>query len=251
MTAEYEYVHYTPLTMRRRDYILRMLARDLPENWLRISSQEFNDFGGQAFFEGTDVVFMHDSGWFTTSESKGWDGPKRKVLLDVKIVVYGGKGWTPYRYSYTTTSTSSTNYTMTISTNTLMSGGQPPLEGKTEMEHHIDRSKLIEVVTQNKEGYDLVLKRAQALYRDEIEKKTELHVQGQIGVGGIKVEDKDGTISIPTDMSDTFDKKIRALELDSREVIILDDGEYASYVESMDTNIVTLGTVARRLEELP
>ena len=249
MTAAYEYVHYTPLTVRRRDFILEKLARPTSESWIRISSQEFNDFGGQRFFEGTDVQFMHDSGWFTTSESKGWDGPKRKVLLDVKIIVHGGKGWAPYRYSYT--STTSTNYTMTISTNTLMSGGQPPLEGKTEMEHHIDRSKLIEVVTQNKEGYDLVLKRAQALYRDEIEKKTEQHVQGQIGVGGIKVEDKDGTISIPTDMSETFDKKIRALELDSREVIILDDGEYASYVESMDTNIVTLGTVAKRLEELP
>lgn len=220
----------TPLTIARRDYILRHLARNLPGGtWVRISNNELLDFGGEKFFQGCRVTYQNDKSWFRKKSTSGFERDE-DVLVNFPWKISHATGWSA---PYPTPRIKNTD------------------EGKTTVEHHIDRQKLIDTVKANQEAYDLVLKRAQALYRDEIEKKTEQHVQGQIAVNEINVRDKDGQITIPNDMSETFDKQLRALELDSRDVIILDDGEYQVYVEAQATNIANLGVTAKRLEELP
>ncbi len=238
------------MTPERRAYILSYLSKaatGTAGNWIRISEHEFDDFGGRWFFEGCRCVYQHDEQWFTTKPgTRGWVVEGR-VQLPWKIEA-PRTGWQSptYNYGFTTT----TNSTITL-TNSTITSHSITNEGKPSMEHHIKRDELIKVVSQNKEAYELVLKRAQALYRDEIEKKTELHVQGQLPVNQINVSDQNGTITIPSDMTETFDQQIRALELDARDVIILDDGDYQVFVNSQATNLTNLGAVTKRLEELP
>ncbi len=194
-----------------------------PAMWIRLTDPELRLMGGPEHFAGCQIVSENVTCALTSQKAAQYHREGGKYRFAWKVIA-PKDGWHP---PSTTTD-----------------------EGKTRMEHHIDRSKLIEVVTQNKEAYDLVLKRAQALYRDEIEKKTEEHVQGLIPSNQIMVSDKNGQITVPTDMTDTFDKQLRALDLDSREVIILDDGEYLVYVESQATNLANLAAVTKRLEEL-
>lgn len=216
----------------RRDYILKHLATPYHGGyWIRISAPELFQFGGPEFFKPLCQVMYVDEKVFTTVPgTKGWT-MREKTTLPWKIIPPSA-GWKPQSQLWDEYHNGITN------------------EGKPQMEHHIDRSKLIEVVTANKEAYTLVRDRAMELYRAEIEKKTEEHVQGQIAVNGIQVVDKTGQITIPNDMSETFDQQLRALDLDSREVIVLDDGEYLVYVESQATNLANLGAVTKRLEEL-
>ena len=224
-----------PLTNRRRDYILRMLATDKPENWIRIAHQELVDFGGRAFFSGCEVTYQNEK-LFTTTLGRGWDRSGESVRLQYRVLIPGGGSWTP----------AGSQYYRTIS-NAL----SDTTEGKTRMEHHIDREKLIEVVTKNKETYELLQNHVKGLYRDEIEKKTEQHLSGEIPQNRIMALDKDGNkIDLPPDQSELYDRRIRALELDSRDVIVMDGSEYSRYVEDGDINLLAVAAIVKRLEEL-
>lgn len=227
-----EHEDITPLTLHRRDYILRMLARRLQGgNWIRISNNELLDFGGEKFFQGCKVEYMNDGGWFTKKVKSGWDQDENvSVHLPWKITTPSGGGWTP---PYPTPRIKSiTN------------------EGKTPMEHHVDRQKLKEAVTNNQVAYEELRTRAQDLYRAEIEKKTEEHVQGKIAFNEIQVRDKTGQILLPPDQSLDFDRQHQVIEMDVRDVMILSDEEFDSYVEASWSNLEALATVLKRLEEL-
>lgn len=234
-----------PLTLRRKEYILKMLAweRNNGENWIRISEQELTDFGGRAFFSGCEVLYINEN-IFTTSHRRGWDREGEKVRLQYRILVPGGEPWTPAgsQYYLSTNTTTATNTTITLNTT---------YEGKTPVEHHIDREKLIEVVTDNKEAYELIRDEAHILYRTQMERLTERHLAGEISTASLVVKDKDGNrIDLAADQSELHDRKLRALELDSREVVILDHGEYLVWVEDADTNLQASATILKRLEEL-
>ena len=218
----------TPLTIHRRDYILRMLARRLQGgNWIRISNNELLDFGGEAFFKGCRVEYVNDSSWFTKRVKSGWDQDENvSVHLPWKITTPSGGGWTPENTHH---------------------------EGKTEMqEHHIDRERLIAQVNANKGAYELVYAKFQALYADELQAQSDRHLAGEIPANQIAVRDKDGsTMSMLTDMSLTFDQQVKELELDSREVVILNHEEYGQYVDGNATNLLQVAAAVKKLEELP
>jgi hypothetical protein len=247
----------TPLTMERREYILKMLGKDKPENWIRISQQEFTDFGGYAFFMGCVVEYMNEK-VFATSPAKGWgSGPSRKVRLPIRITSPGGKAWAPGGSPYYTTTTSSSS--INITTNTIASAdyritntGQHRMNAEgNAVEHHINREKLIEVVTDQKEDYLDVLSNARALYRDELQKKSEAHLEGKIPSNEIFVKDKDGNrITIPASNEELFNNRLQMLELDSRKTIVLQDTEYSAFVLSSDTNVVLLKQIVEKLEDL-
>lgn len=224
-----EFEEITPLTIRRRDYILGHLAKDFKsENWIRIAYQEYVDFGGRDFFIGCRIDHLTDNSWYLTNAKGHWDGPQRKVQLNIKIIVPGGGPWTPH-------------YT-----------NAPLHEGKQKMqEHHIKKEDLLRVIRENKERYATVYARFKALYADEVEALTHKHLDGLIPTSQIVVKDKDGAaMTMPIDMSETYDKQTRELELDSREVVILTHEEYGIYIESNATNIGQVDTSARKLEEL-
>ena len=201
-----------------------------------------------------DVIkVMHDGKWFQASAKNGFDpSPRRKVQLAIRIEVPVG-GWTPAdnsyfrQYGYTTTTAS--NATITL-TNTIVSGSQPS-KGKTVREHHINRETLLGVVRENQEKYAAAYTRFKALYADEVESLTQKHLDGLIPTNQIVVKDKDNNaITILTDMSKTFDDQLRELELDDREVVVLDHEEYGLFVEGYATNLKQVEETAKKLEEL-
>lgn len=232
----YEYEDLTPLTMARKAYILRHLAvGNQPENWIRISEQELKDFGGASFFAGCFIEYPIGEGYFTTTDKRGWEGPKRRVRLIVKIVVPGGQPWKPEQAYYD-------QYCVSTTTN----------EGKPEMqEHHIGREKLIEVVTDNKQKYAEKFGELKALYTDEIESASQRHLAGEIPQNQIMAKDKDGNrIDLPINMSDSFDQHLRALELDSRDVIVLNQEEYYQMVAAKSSNLLQVEGLIEKLDEL-
>lgn len=249
----YEYEDFTPLTMERKAFILGHLAQGRKtENWIRISAQELSDFGGEAFFAGCEVRYIDQESWFTTGAAHGWGtGPQKRVRLNVKIIVRGGQPWTPASQYYRTYCTSTTSSNITLTLNSTFVGGQPS-KGKTEMqEHHIDRSKLIEVVTENKQQYAEKFGRLKAMYTDEIEAASQRHLAGEIPQNQIMAKDKDGNrIDLPIDMSDSFDQHLKALELDSRDVIILNQEEYYQMVTATSSNLLQVEGLIKKLEEL-
>lgn len=235
-----------PVTPERRQYILNHLAKPDRNNWIRISEYEFDEFGGRSFFtSGVRCEYVHDSKWFTTNPGqRGWTQTER-VQLPWKIHAPDG-GWSPYQPYYTTTSVTSTTITLA---NTLVSG--QPQKGKQVREHHIDRERLVAQVNANKETYGQAYAKFKALYTDEVEALTQKHLDGLIGTNQIVVKDKDGNaITILADMSKTFDDQLRELELDSREVVILDHEEYGQFVEGYATNLKQVQATAEKLEEL-
>ena len=232
------------MTPERRAYILNYLSKAGTGNWIRISEHEFDDFGGRWFFEGCRCVYQHDEQWFTTKPgTQGWIKEER-VRLPWKIET-PTIGWQPPAY------TASTNSAITL-TNSTITSHSITNEGKPEMqEHHIDRAKLIEVVVENGKTYIEKYKKLKALYADEIEAKTQLHLEGKIPQQHIMVTDKQNSrIELPVDSSSKHDARLRALELDSRDVIVLSNEEYRKYVCDDDTNLALIEELIGKLEEL-
>jgi hypothetical protein len=220
-----------PLTLRRRDYILNMLARQMAGGtWIRISAYELRDFGGKAFFEGCEVTYVHDNTWFTLRYKNGHEiedeNRGTRVHLPWKIQTRDPQGWRPEYHPRSTN------------------------EGKTQMEHHVDRQKLIETITANKDAHALLRGRAQELYRAEIEKKTEEHVQGRLAQNEIKVVDTAGPISLPPDQSKGFDDQLAVAELDTRDVMVLNDEEFDAYIHAQWSGLEALAKLVKRLEDL-
>lgn len=217
----------TPLTIGRRDYILRMLARQMKGGtWIRISNNELLDFGGEAFFKGCRVDYVNDGGWFTKKVKSGWDRDEAvSVHLPWKITAPSSGGWTPPH---------------------THDEGKPTMQ-----EHHIDRERLIAVINSNKGSYELVYARFKELYAHELQTQTDRHMNGEIPSNQIAVKDKDGNaIGMLTDMSNTFDIQVKELELDSREIVILSHEEYGLYVDGNATNLMQVAAAVKKLEEL-
>ena len=231
-----------PVTPRRRAYILEHLERGgMKGNWIKLTNQEFVEFGGHDYFRGLTIEHIQEQ-----HEVQGGQVDSAVYNFSWKLIDRGNQGWRPLYYM-TTTATNSTTLTLT---NTLVSG--QPSKGKQDMrEHHIDRDRLIAQVNANKGTYELAYAKFKALYTDEVEALTQKHLDGLIGTNQIVVKDKDGNaITILADMSKTFDDQLRELELDSRDVVILDHEEYGQFVEGYATNLKQVQATAEKLEEL-
>lgn len=251
MTSYYDGL---PLTTKRRDYILRQLARNLPNEsaWIRISEHEFRDFGA-GFFQGCTVTEVGDAGWFPAKAMRGHSQEEEdrgtQVRLPIKIVAPIG-GWSPgvtAPASFTiasNTTTSSSQYYRTI---------EPTHEGKKNMqEHHIDRQELMNVISANKEAYEEAFTTYRDLYSGQLSRESDRHLRGEITASQIAVRDKDNNLlTMLLDMSSTFDDQLRELDLDSRETVILTHEEYGQYVNGDATNLKKFELGIQKLEELP
>lgn|SRR5262245_13865987 len=202
------------------------------EGWIRLTSAEMRLMGGAQFFAGCEVI-QESKGWTAGPATGAKSGREEGTYRFRYKVIAPSGGWVPGGTTHYGTSQYTTD------------------EGETSMqEHHISKDTLLERVRQNKEAYGLVLGRFQELYRAELEKKTEEHVQGKIPQNQIAVMDKNGAIQSVQDMSSEYDLMLEELELDARGVIILNHDDYCRLVLSSHLNLDFIAAQTKRLEEL-
>ena len=215
------------MTPLRRQYILDHLAAGgLKGNWIKLTNQEFTEFGGHHFFQGLDIEYIQEQHTVEGGKKGRAQYEGGVYNFNWKLTDHGNQGWRSMHAHH---------------------------EGKTEMqEHHIDRERLIAQVNANKGAYELVYAKFQALYADELQAQSDRHLAGEIPVNQIAVKDKDGVVmGMLADMSLTFDSQVKELELDSRDVVILSHEEYGQYVDGNATNLLQVAAAVKKLEELP
>jgi hypothetical protein len=234
---------------QRYDYILGYLAEETGsyDRWIKITDDEFRFLGGLQFFKGCTVLPCDQ--WYTTRPGKNGFEERAEVFFKWKIIP-PKEGWNSLtKAPYGTTYGSTTANTIAVSINSTLN--VPTTERENTMqEHHIPRERLIEVVTENKDEYEDKYSHLKALYTDEIESKTRKHLDGEIPQSQIMVTDKKGNkFELPVDMSDIYDIMLRELDLDSREVVILNDQDYGSMVENTSSNLRNIEQYIKMLEE--
>lgn len=183
--------------------------------------------------------------YFDVRESDGKIELTRKTWNDTLDQVRQGS--TYYENYCTSVSSGAITINGNTTTATCMVATHP--EG-TRMEHHIARERLIEVVTENMRRYVDRLAHLKELYEAELAEKLHAHMEGEISQNQIVVLDKMGCkFELPIDRSDIYDTMLRELDLDVREVIILDDQEYGSMVENTSSNLRSIEESIKMLEE--
>ena len=216
------------MTPERRKYILDLLARTTSQTvqWIRISQDELDSFGGSEFFQGCTFGWEHGKYYNTTAGQKGWTKDEY-VELPWKITAPRG-GWSP-KYPH----------------------GNAINEGNT-MEHHVKREKIIEVLTEAKVEYQDLYTRFKDLYFGVATARLSAYIEGKIPhTSPVLPGDDKGVIGILPDESDHYDDMILAMQLDTREVIVMTEGEFESFAEHKGVdNSKDLELTIERLERL-
>jgi hypothetical protein len=216
------------MTPERRKYILDLLARATSKTvqWIRISEDEFDSFGGSGFFQGCTYGWEHGKYYNTTAGQKGWT-KNEYVELPWKITAPHG-GWSP-KYPH----------------------GNAINEGNT-MEHHVNREKIIEGLTEAKVKYQDLYTRFKDLYFGVATARLSAYVDGEIPhTSPILPCDDKGVIGLYPEQSDRYDDMILAMQLDVREVIEMTEGEFEAFAEHKGVdNSPTLTEAIERLERL-
>jgi hypothetical protein len=239
------------VTPERREHILKVLARrtEASQGWIRLLTGELEEFGYD-FFNGCKVVAEEKTITLNSSRAKGVGLPVGVYLFTHKVTAPLG-GWEP-RYTITSTSRFITTLTNATTSSNTIAVNQAALHHEREamQEHHISKDALIEVVQENKDEYIRQFSHLKELYETKLAEAMHAHMEGEISQSQIMVTDGQGCrLSLPTSMEDTFDGHLRALNMDSREVIVLTHEEYLWMVESKDTNIANVNHMIKQLED--
>jgi hypothetical protein len=236
------------MTPERRKYILEHLAKVTPnDNWIRIPTTEFDEFGGREFFQGCMVEYMRDEKYFTTRVGqRGWTKEER-IQLPWKIHAPVGGGWKPPRPF-----NSNNNFVVTSNAAYFESNCTPTNETENTMEHHVNREEILEGLTEAKVKYQDLYTRFKDLYFGVATARLSAYVEGKIPhTSPVLPCDDKGVIGLYPEQSDRYDDMILAMQLDVRKVIEMTEGEFEAFAEHKGVdNSPTLTEAIERLERL-
>jgi hypothetical protein len=235
------------MTPERRKYILEHLAKVTPnDNWIRIPTTEFDEFGGREFFQGCMVEYMRDEKYFTTRVGqRGWTKEER-IQLPWKIHAPVGGGWKPPRPF-----NSNNNFVVTSNAAYFESNCTPTNETENTMEHHVNRAVILDVLDAGLERYKDLYERFRQLYAARLRLRVEAHLKGELSNTEIYPVDSQGVIPLLADESSHYEDMHLAMELDTREEIVMTEGEFESFAEHKGVdNSKDLELAIARLERL-
>jgi hypothetical protein len=236
------------MTPQRRAYILEHLGKNTPgDNWIRIPTAEFDEFGGREFFQGCMVEYMRDGKYFTTRVGqRGWTKEER-IQLPWKIHAPRG-GWKPNggwaQYGEILVDPALDPQIANEIVNAINGTD-------ITMEHHVNRQTLVAVVKEAKDEYETLYNSFLMLYSSKLRDRVEAHLDGaNVNHLSLGLSDAEGGIGILPDLSDQFDNLIQMLEMDVRKVLELTEDEYQQFVDHRWDNTKMLKQTIGRLERL-